>query len=101
MLRPSASSLARIGPFFDHRALKGVLEEMSKHVVPAAMHFLRHFDERNRSDYLTAIHFMEISGKWAERFLGAPYDAAKIDEIRLHALQLSAAFSKPPKNETT
>jgi hypothetical protein len=101
MLRPSATSLARIGPFFDQGALRGVLEEMSKHVVPAAMHFVRHFDERNRSDYLTAIHFMEISGRWAERFLGTPYDAAQIEEVRSLALQLSADFSKPSKDETT
>lgn len=96
MLRPAASSLALIGPFFDQRSLTAVLEETAKHVVPAAMHFLQHFDSRSASDYLTELSFVEASGLWSERFFGRPYDPKQVEELRALVLQLEAAKGPAP-----
>jgi hypothetical protein len=86
LLRPAANGLAIIGPFKDENSLKALLFEFAKILVPAANHFHNHFEQRSKADILTSVVFLRMSGRWANRFLGAPFDQEqKLDELEAEA----------------
>lgn len=82
LLRPTPNGLALIGPFFEPSALTALFSEFAKNNVPSAMHLVRHFPNRTRLDYLTAIAFLEMSDRWSAHFYATPYEPEKFSKLR-------------------
>ncbi|MEI7872305.1 MAG: hypothetical protein WCK95_09305 [Alphaproteobacteria bacterium] len=75
MLRPAGTTLAKVGPFFDESALKAVLEEAGKAVLPAAVNYVPYFELRTPTDMETRHHFYAVADRWFRAGYGiAPSD---------------------------
>ena len=82
LLRPTPNGLALIGPFFELTALTALFSEFAKNNVPSAIHLVRHFSNRTRLDYLTAIAFLELSDRWSAHVYATPYEPEKFAKLR-------------------
>jgi hypothetical protein len=92
MLIPTADpkDLAHIGPFFSLKPLEAVLSELAKHLVQAAGGFTKFFSKVARSDYEVQLEFMDLQGKWFEKFYGRSNEAMAKQIAELRALMLKA-----------
>lgn len=90
MLTPIPGGNAHCGPFFEFTAFKAVYEELAKHALQAGVAFTRFFEAARHEDYVAKIHFMEVQGRWVERFYKQPFDQVKIDEMRALADKAAA-----------
>lgn len=91
MLRPETGAPAHIGPFFSLEMLNATLEELTKTIVQAAIHFPHFFTERSKSELEVSIMFMEAQGSWSEKFYGRHFDRRGIEKLKalLTRLRLS------------
>lgn len=73
---------AHCGPFFELTAMDAVVSELAKLAFQAASTFTVFFDATSASDSTVKIDFLEVRGRWLERFFETPFDQTQIDEMR-------------------
>jgi hypothetical protein len=81
MLTHEPGSDIHTGPFFDPKSFKSGLEELARLLANGCAIFINLFPQKS-SDFAARLHFFETQGQWAARFLGKPFDRARIDELR-------------------
>jgi hypothetical protein len=84
LLRSGGDGLAKIGPFFDFKALKALASESAKIVVHAALQFLMHFESRGRDDFATKLNFFDAADQWMRKEAGRPLlNPEALEEMRI------------------
>lgn len=75
LMRSTGGGQVQMGPFFDAGLMKAVLEEMAQLAAQAGNNFAGFFDKSGDAEALAAsLHQYDITGKWAEKYLGRKHD---------------------------
>jgi hypothetical protein len=83
LLRPTGGGQVIMGPFFGVGLMKAVLEEMAQLAAQIGNYFSGFFPKDHDVQALeTSLRRLEVTGKWAEKYLGRKHDAAFIDEMK-------------------
>lgn len=93
LMRPSGGGRAIMGPFFDLQLTKAVLEEMAQLAAQAGNYFASFFDKRGANEEMlgVSLHRYDVTGRWAEKYLGRKHDS---DFVREMAVELASLHSK-------
>lgn len=81
-MRPSGGGQVQMGPFFDAPLMKAVLEEMAQLAAQAGSNFASFFDKKDDAEALAvSLNRYDVTGKWAEKYLGRKHDAAFVQRM--------------------
>lgn len=81
MLVPKGGS-HHCGPFFDASSATALIQELAKLAVQAGGHYGRFAQAVTLDDNRAKIAFMEIRGRWTERYFGYPFPHQEFAELR-------------------
>lgn len=82
LMRPSSEQQVRMGPFFDVSLMKAVLEEMAQLAAQAGNNFSCLVTEKGNTESLAvSLHRYDVTGKWAEKYLGRKHDAEFVRQM--------------------
>lgn len=92
MLRRKGSDLANIGPFFNDRALAGVIEELAKMMAQACqtVPMLLAPPKGTLATWSVRLAALERSSGWLTKFFGAPPRTRQIEELRVMLQRLES-----------
>lgn len=83
LMRPSGGGQTIMGPFFDSGLLKAVLEETAQLAAQVGNYFAGFFDGKSNLDALgVTLHRYDVTGRWAEKYLGRPHDRDFVAQMR-------------------
>lgn len=75
LMRPSGGGQVIMGPFFDAGLMKAVLEEMAQLAAQIGNYYSGFFPKDGDLQALdTSLRRLDVTGRWAETYLGRPHD---------------------------
>jgi len=82
------NGLGKIGPFFEEKRVKCLVEEFAMHLPFFALVYMEHFDNAAPAFLKAKLSFMKDLKSWAEKYLGSDFKELDLDGINELANQL-------------